>query len=367
MVLPFLLAAGASIAGSVIGGVAQSSAANKAADAQSTAAQAAQQARERAAGKTQQLQAPGVAAYGAGLNALTGRLGLPTQGVAPQQTQGGGFDPSAYLAANPDVAAEFSRLSPNNLKNNLGVSTPEQFAQWHYNQYGQYEGRPSSPSAPVQQAAAPVEQAPAAGQNALTGSYGNTADPTWTPPPAFTFDINSFKDNPAYKFAQEEGSGQVLASNSATGSLQSGAALKALQDRGQKTAYNFYDQERDQAYGQYLDDYKLTRAGYESDRGYLTDRYDQGTDDLFRYTGVGQNALNTTTNSINGVGAAEADGLERIGESRAGNALQQGNIWSNVAGQVGGAAAGVINGMGTKQTALNGYLRGAAGSNPYLF
>ena len=350
MVAPLLLAAGIQAGGSLLGGLLQSGSANKAADRQAAAEQAAQQARERAAQKTQQLQAPGVAAYGAGLNALTGRLGLPTQGVAPTQTKGGAFDPSAYLAANPDVAAEFSRLSPNNLKNNLGVSTPEQFAQWHYNQYGQYEGRPGSPSEVVQ-AQAPAAEQPAAPTtteaNALTGSFGNTADPTWTAPDPFTFNINDFVDNPAYKFALEQGTGQVLASKAATGALNSGAALKELQDRGQKTAYGFYDQERDAAYDQWLNGYKLKRADYESDRGYLTDRYDRGTDDLFRYTGIGQNALNTTTNSINGLGAAEAEGLKNVGEYGAGNALAQGNIWSGIAGDLAGLGAGLITGNGS--------------------
>lgn len=344
MVLPLLLAAGVQAGGSIINGILGSKAADKAKDAQEAAAQAAQQARERAAQKTQQLQAPGVAAYGAGLNALTQRLGLPTAGVAPQATQGGAFDPSAYLAANPDVAAEFSRLSPNNLKNNLGVSTPEEFAQWHYNQYGQYEGRGGSPSAPVQSAPAATEATQSPPINALAGSYGNTADPTWTPPPAFSFSIDDFKDNPAYKFAIEQGSGQITANAAKTGALQSGAALKALQDRGQKTAYDFFDKERGFAYGQYGDDWNRGRSVYETDRNYLTNRYDRGTDDLFRYTGVGQNALNTTTNSINGLGAAEAAGLENIGANTASNAIAQGNIWGGVVNNLAGAAGSVISG-----------------------
>lgn len=348
MVLPLLLAAGVQAGGAVIGGILGSKAADKAKDRLETAEQNAQQARERAAQQTQKLQGPGVAAYGAGLNALTQRLGLPTAGIAPQATQGGALDPAAYLAANPDVAAEFSRLSPNNLKNNLGVSTPEQFAQWHYNQYGQYEGRPGSPSAPVAApAAAPATaEAPAAAAptNNLAGSFGNTADPTWTPPPAFSFNIDDFKDNPAYKFALEQGSGQITANAAKTGALQSGAALKALQDRGQTTGYNFFNTERDQAYGQYSDDWNRGRSVYETDRNYLTNRYDRGTDDLFKYTGIGQNALNTTTNSINGLGAAQAEGLLNIGNAQAGNAIAQGNIWGGVVNNLAGAASSAISG-----------------------
>lgn len=346
MVLPLLLAAGVQAGGAVIGGILGSNAADKAKDAQETAQQNAQQARERAAQRTQQLQAPGVAAYGAGLNALTERLGLPTAGVASQATQGGAFNPSEYLSANPDVAAEFSRLSPNNLKNNLGVSTPEEFAQWHYNQYGQYEGRAGSPSALVQ-SAPPAEAVQPTPTNALAGSYGNTADPTWTAPPAFSFNIDDFKDNPAYKWALEQGSGQITANAAKTGALQSGAALKALQDRGQTTGYNFFNQERNQAYGQYTDDWNRARSTYETDRNYLTDRWDQGTNDLFKYMSVGQNALNTTTNSINGLGADAAQGALNLGEAQAGNAIAQGNIWGGVVNNLAGAASSAISGWPT--------------------
>lgn len=343
-----LITAGATL----LGGALNSRAADRAKDAQESALQQAQYARERAANQTQQLQAPGVAAYNTGLNALAERFGLPTNsGIAPQQTRGGAFNADEYLAANPDVLAEFQKQSPNALRNNLGIDpTPQAFAQWHYNQHGQYEQRPGSPSEVIQ-AAAPTASTPAATSpepvNNLVGVFGNTEDPTWTAPDPFTFNIDDFKDNPAYKFAMEQGSGEVLANAAATGALQSGAALKALQDRGQKTAYNFYDQERDNAYQQWLDAYKIGRSEYEGDRSYLTGRYDRGTDDLFRITGIGQNALNTTTNSINGLGAAEATGFENLGANTAAGALAQGNIWSGVIDSLGGQAAGVINGLQT--------------------
>jgi hypothetical protein len=48
----------------------------------------------------------------------------------------------AYLSSNPDVMAEFNRLSPNNLKNNYGINTPQEFAQWHYENKGIGENRP---------------------------------------------------------------------------------------------------------------------------------------------------------------------------------------------------------------------------------
>lgn len=338
MVAPLLIAAGIQAAGGLLGGLFQSNAANKASDARATAAQQALHAQQRATQQAQQLYAPGVAAYQNGLNALTQRLGLPTQGVAPAQTKGGQFDPAAYLAANPDVLAEYNRLSPNNLKNNLGVSTPEQFAQWHYNQYGQYENRAGSPSQIVE---APAPQTQQAQGNALTPQS------TYTPPayaaPEFSFDINSFKDNPAYKFALEQGSGQVMANASATGALNSGAALKALQDRGQKTGYDFFANERDSAYNRFNQDRSFGRGVYESDRNYNTGRQDRQTDDLFRYLSVGQNALSSSANAALGQGATEANTLENIGASTAANALTQGNIWGGLAGDLAGLGAGLFS------------------------
>ncbi len=341
-----------SIGGSLLGGLMQSGAANKAAKAQEQASREAIAAQQRAAAQVGELNAPGVAAYGAGLNALTGRLGLPTQGVANAVANQGGSNWAQYMAQNPDVMAEYQQEASRDGKSQanlraMGIYTPEDYARYHYESRGQAEGR----AMPTAQLAEQPTLSPTTGgttQNALTGSFGNTEDPTWTPPPAFSFNINDFVDNPAYKFAQEQGSGQVLASSAATGALNSGAALKALQDRGQKTAYGFYDQERSAAYDQWLNDYKLSRANYESDRGYLTGRHDRNTDDLYRYVGVGQNAVNATGNALTGAGNATATGLENIGNAQAGNALQQGNIWSGVVGDLAGLGKGVLSKSGGK-------------------
>lgn len=62
----------------------------------------------------------------AGTNAATGILG---------RTQGGGFDGAAYFAANPDVAAAYQNQA------NGVVQTPDQFAEAHYLNTGQREGR----------------------------------------------------------------------------------------------------------------------------------------------------------------------------------------------------------------------------------
>jgi len=50
-------------------------------------------------------------------------------------------DWASYLQHYPDVLAEYRRLSPNNLKNNLKVNNELEFAKWHYDHYGKGEGR----------------------------------------------------------------------------------------------------------------------------------------------------------------------------------------------------------------------------------
>ena len=58
-----------------------------------------------------------------------GPLGQAGQAPTPEPQ----FDATSYLAQNPDVASSYSQ-------NNYGM-TPEQFAQTHFQKYGQAEGR----------------------------------------------------------------------------------------------------------------------------------------------------------------------------------------------------------------------------------
>lgn len=56
-----------------------------------------------------------------------------------QQQASGAFDPTAYLAQNPDVAAEANRLVGKDPR----FPTAAAYAQYHYNQFGTGEGRAS--------------------------------------------------------------------------------------------------------------------------------------------------------------------------------------------------------------------------------
>lgn len=347
-----------SIGGSLLGGLIGSNSAKKAAQSQEQMQREAIAAQQQAAESARRVYDPTVQAYNQGLNALTQRLGVSNAASSNQTV--GGVDVNAYISQNPDVAA-FKQV----LEQRGDIGAGKQWAT--FEDWVREVQLPNAMMNGEQRSyptAAPVQAEAPGTSNALTGTgtFGNTADPTWTTPDPFSFSIDSFTSNPAYQFALEQGSGQVMANSAATGALQSGAALKALQDRGQKTAYNFYDNERNTAYSQWLNDYKLNRANYESDRGYLTDRYDRATDDMFRYAGMGQNALTGTANAYLGEGNTTANALGNIGTSQAGNALAQGNIWSGVAGDVTGVLKGVLN----KNNSLDSYMKGAASNSPYF-
>jgi len=163
-----------------------------------------------------------------GLNALNFQnawLGLP--GVSDNGASFGGSDRligggdggdqwTAYLNANPDLQAEWSRLttqSKNQFKN------PQEYAQWHYNTMGRNEGRQlPEVSTPTQEE---TQAASAAGQ-------ANVWD--------------TIKRNPLWTAATEGFLGvdvpEVNASFATGGKLLSGAQSKALQDRSTARSYN---------------------------------------------------------------------------------------------------------------------------------
>jgi hypothetical protein len=401
-------------AGAVGGAVIASHGAGKAADASQYATdQTVAIERQNAQDAAARLD-PYVQAGYTGTNALTARLGLRPQ-TSPANPNGAGYDPtaasagaqgqapgaavnpavagrdwSAYGAANPDVQTNWLKDHPATSVGDINgdgvVDNGDSYAA-HYLSYGQGEGR----AAPGQIAPTPAS---------VTGNpatYGNSANPTftdpgytapaaytaptYTAPGAFSFSIDDFKNNPAYQFALQQGTGQVLASNAATGSVKSGAALKALQDRGQQTAYQFYAPERQFAYNQYTDDRNFGRSTFENDRNfgygqsvddrnfgratydtnrafnygqytgnrdYLTGRADTQTNNLFRLSGIGASAAA-------GVNDSNANATNGIVNAYATNGVNQGN-----AAIAGANATSSLFGAGANTLAYL-YGRGGAG------
>lgn len=371
-IAPQLVSAGAS----VLGGILSGQAAKKAAKIQAGAQQSARQAQEKAYAQIKQMQDPYIQAGYTGLEALTGRLGLPTEAVsgavgktAPQ----GAFDAKAYLEANPDVQAQFGQLSPDNMRNNLGIDpSPEAFAQWHYGQYGQFEGRSPGGAAPVATAASTAQtQTPAtptpttsltpasigAAQTGNPGTYGASDVNYQAPAPyqtqAFDYGLDDYTGSPGYQWQQDEAQRAILANASATGARQSGATLKALQDRAQQIAYqNFvnerafargaYESDRGFDYGRYIDQRNFDRSRYVDDRNYLTNRYDAGVDDLMRYTDMGRQAAGVLGAAALGTGSDIGQTYIGAGNAYAGAAKAQGDVWSGVANDLGGVASGLM-------------------------
>lgn len=145
------------------------------------------------------------------INALLGLGGVSTSPGAAT----GAPDWNQYLQANPDVQREY--YDDNDERSTF--ATPQDYAEWHYGNYGSKEGR-----------AFPTTATPGA---------AGTASPQASAEQAF----ETFRNNTGYKFALDEGLNAVRGGFSGGGTLQSGAALKALQQRGSSIAdgtfYNY--------------------------------------------------------------------------------------------------------------------------------
>jgi hypothetical protein len=133
----------------IVGGIFGNKAANKAADSMVNATKLANQTMLDMFQKSNQITAPG---QQAGWNALAmqgsllGNPNMVPQGavsaaMAAQGMPGAQSAWSGYLQANPDVAqAAVAALRTPHMRN-LGITTPEQFAEYHFNTFGQAEGR----------------------------------------------------------------------------------------------------------------------------------------------------------------------------------------------------------------------------------
>lgn len=189
------LAAAGGIASAAIG----SSAAGKAASASQSAADAAaaeqRAAREQAYSTLNPYIQAGLPAT-QNINALLG-LAQPTQ------------DWNGYLAANPDVAAGWSAMSAADKQQ---FPTAQDYAQWHYQHYGQNEGR-----------AAPAMVDGAAQANQA---------------------FDTFRNSTGYDWRLKQGMNALNSGYAGAGTIKSGAAIKGAIDYGQGMA--------SQEFGNYL-------------------------------------------------------------------------------------------------------------------
>lgn len=304
----------------------------------------------------------------------------------PQTPQGPTADLQGYLTANPDVAQFYDtfRQTPEGAAQlaSLGVSSPEQFAQYHYDTFGQQEGR----ALPMTEAAAPAVD-PNAPPDLMNQARPDALEvPTFERPtdmtaPDLASYFTNFEADPGYQFRLTEGLNAVNSASAAAGKLRSGDAAKALQARGEGLAAQgyqdwwnrqagLYDRANQQyQYGQnrsdqnFLDDRSYgtnlwnTQQNrrdniFSEDRGYQTGRYDTLTGNLFSLTGIGQNAAAGAANAGNVFATNSAANNNSRANTTANAAIAGANNVTNLFGSAANAA-GTFYG-----------LRGAGSSTP---
>jgi hypothetical protein len=218
-----------------------------------------------------------------------------------------------------------------------------------------------SPYAQAGQTGLTALQERAANENG--GVYGNTQNPTYTPPAAyqdpgaFKYTAADYTESPGYKFQLERGLDAIQSSQASRGAMYSGATQKALAKFSQGLAAQDFSQERAAAENTfnttnsrqrsaYDVDTNRERSAYEADRGYLTDAYRT------------QTGLQTNLASI---GQAAASGQAAAGQNYAANA---GNAYAANASNVGNAAlTNSANLTGLIGGGLNAYAYGQGQNN----
>lgn len=184
--------------GTALGASSANKAAGKAADSQLSVARENNALAQSLYNQNRDTLSPFVSSGTNAGNYLNAFLGIGG-GAAP--TTGTSANWSSYLQNNPDVLQGYYQTADQNR-----FSTPESYAQWHYQQYGQNEGR----NLPTSGGTSPV--------SSVTQDQAKNAFASWL-------------GNSDFAYQSALGENQVNSGFAGSGALQSGAALKALQTR----------------------------------------------------------------------------------------------------------------------------------------
>lgn len=355
----------ATIGGAAIGASANRSAARTAAGAADRAADQNDRLVRDQMARADQYTA-GLTPYAqVGASELARQLGLgvpvrstssPGQGAMPNAFLGSAPAPdfNAYLQANPDVMDEYQQEAAMGTMDALGIGSPQEFAQWHYNKYGRDEGRPLPMTQPME-AQAPADMGGGA-EGFDPAYYGDSGFemPTFAPrpdlpgaPSAAEF-FGDFEASPDYEFRRNEMLRGLNVARYARGVGDSGGTIRETLARAGNLAsgeYGDWWNRRDRLYqtalGQYNIDAARTDARYDSDRAFnygsavdtrnfLANRFDRRTGDVMALTGIGTGAINTALgqgqNATNALIAsnnsrADATGNAAIAGANSTNAL----------------------------------------------
>lgn len=196
-------------------------------------------------------------------------------GVATNNGQQTGPNYAGYVNANPDLLAEFQRVG-----GQFG-GDPASFGQYHWQTYGQNEGR-TVPTFGNAQGATPT----ANGQASLT------------PQQTYQSAFDNYRNSTGYQFRLNQGMNALNSGYAGVGAIKSGAAMKAATEYGQ----NFASGE----FNNYL--------------GALGNQQGVGLSAASAQAGVGQNYANNMT-SINQNNAANQGNAGLVRASATGQAL----------------------------------------------
>jgi hypothetical protein len=325
---------------------------------------------------------------------------------------GGGADWNAYLSGNPDVAAQYQKeLSTPEGQASLaqkGITSPAQYAQFHYQTYGQGEGRQLPTAAPSGSTPAPPGNDYALPDGANTSfptaptpgdrvSAARPAQPSWQDPGAAPDQANFFQNfeaSPDYAFRKKEALDAANGGYAARGLLKSGAAVKAVEQRASNLAgaeygdwwnrqkllydssrdqfntdrtvnYNIFSDTRDngnklfdidttRADSRYDTDRTYGRSVFNDDRNYQTNRYDTATNNLFNLTGIGTGAINSlagvNTNYTNAAMGANTAAADATGNAALAGANSTNNLFGNALQGLGYAYGARSNPFGGSTT-----------------
>lgn len=170
----------------------------------------------------------------------------------------------------------------------------------------------SHPATPAAPAPAPAPGAPPA------AAPPGTPAPGASPAPTPTSALNDFANSAGMQFQLQQGTNALNNLYAAHGVLQSGAAMKGINDYAQHTALNNY-------FMPYM--------------GLLGGQQAVGAGAASSVAGVGANFGNTAANINNSMGNAINNGAQNIGNLQLANGQNQSNMYGAIGGALGGMAS----------------------------
>lgn len=172
------------------------------------------------------------------------------------------------------------------------------------------------------------------------------------------FNFN-FEADPGYQFRMGEGQNNINNKLAASGSLLSGAAMKAL------TRFN-----QDYASNEYGNSYNRARSGYETDRAAFSADNTNEYNRLMGVQGIGQNAVNSVSgiaanaqgqisDAYKGIASGQQNASNQLGQSQANyynNLMSNNNASANATAAYNNAFGNALGGgLGSLAGAWNNY------------